>query len=263
MLNIGTAASRDSDEAPQSASHPNGKEILAFGGGFGYILLVKSALPHSRVVGAGLAFLAVALVATACGVKRGEFDELSGRVANLEDIVIAKRTRGESFSQPSGGSSVPTAPGAWPPPIPTEPAAAGAVLPPPVARAAQGPERSRYNQAQSLLKSKQFAQAEAAFRALLQDFPDGALAPNSRYWLGECRYAVGDFQGALAEFRKGLADWPASNKAPDCLLKISYCQSRLGDGPGAMDSLQQLLTRYPQSPSAQLIHSGRARFRGP
>jgi tol-pal system protein YbgF len=98
---------------------------------------------------------------------------------------------------------------------------------------------------------------------MLSDFPGGGLAPNARYWLGECRYAVGDYQGALAEFARGFADYPDSNKAPDCLLKMSYSQSRLGDGPAAMESLRLLLTRYPDSPSAGLIRNGRARFSGP
>jgi tol-pal system protein YbgF len=101
-----------------------------------------------------------------------------------------------------------------------------------------------------------------AFSEMLRDFPGGRLAPNARYWLGECRYAVGDFSGALIEFRQGLADYPQSNKAPDYLLKMSYCQSQLGDGPGAMESLRRLLSVYPESDSAKMVKSGRSRFTG-
>jgi tol-pal system protein YbgF len=125
-----------------------------------------------------------------------------------------------------------------------------------------GADRTQYNRGQSLLKQKKYAQAAVVFSEMLRDNPGGSLAPNARYWLGECRYAAGDFSGALAEFQRGLADYPQSNKAPDYLLKMSYCQSRLGYGPEAMRSLNQLLAAYPDSPSAQLVKSGRTRFVG-
>ncbi|MDR0355203.1 MAG: tol-pal system protein YbgF, partial [Deltaproteobacteria bacterium] len=151
-------------------------------------------------------------------------------------------------------------------PASTGPAQSGAVGSPPLVAPApaqaSASERSRYNQAQSLLKQKRYPQAAMAFSEMLRDFPGGRLAPNARYWLGECRYAVGDFSGALIEFRQGLADYPQSNKAPDYLLKMSYCQSQLGDGPGAMESLRRLLSVYPESDSAKMVKSGRSRFTG-
>jgi tol-pal system protein YbgF len=137
-----------------------------------------------------------------------------------------------------------------------------AALGPQSAQKVSGTERSRYNQAQSLLKQKKYAQAATAFNDMLRDFPSGQLAPNARYWLGECRYAVGDYGGAFLEFRQGYHDYPQSNKAADCLLKMSYCQSLLGDGPGAMETLRILLANYPDSDSARLVTSGRGRFAG-
>jgi tol-pal system protein YbgF len=211
---------------------------------------------------AALALAAALAAAVGCGSKdevaRDEFDVLTGRVGKLEDTVY----RGGQIGGPGaaaigpGGAAVAYGPGGPASSSFESALGSGAASQP----KASGSERTRYNRAHALLKQKKYAQAAQAFADMLRDNPRGALAPNARYWLGECRYAAGDFQGALVEFRQGLADYPSSNKAPDCLLKISYCQSRLGDGPGAMRSLSQLLASYPDSPSAQLVKSGRTRF---
>ena len=209
-------------------------------------------------------------------VERGEYTELSGRVTNLEDIVVHDKLAGPPGAYAPPGAYVtsaaqggyPSPPvggdGAYPgmpvmldPSIPviTDPGSAGSAAP-----RATGSERARYNRAMSLLKSKRYDQAAQAFRDILTDFPGGKLAPNARYWLGECHYAKGDFSSALQEFQRGFHDYPQSGKAPDYLLKAAYSQSRLGDGPGAMESLRVLLERYPSSNYANLVKSGRSRF---
>jgi tol-pal system protein YbgF len=195
------------------------------------------------------AVLSAGMLLPGCGVFQGssvvrqpEFQELSGRVTNLEDIVVGRRAEG----LPPGN-------------LDTPPPGAGAYAPPPQP-ASRGSERSRYNRALGLVRAKRYAEAADAFRSFLTDFPAGRLSPNARYWLGETHYARGDFAGALAEFQRGVRDYPESPKAPDCLLKAAYSQSKLGDGPGAMESMRYLLERYPGSPSAGLVRSGSSRF---
>ncbi|MDR2461534.1 MAG: tol-pal system protein YbgF [Deltaproteobacteria bacterium] len=180
-------------------------------------------------------------------VGRGEFDELEGRVTNLEDIALRER-----LTEGPGAPSAPFGLG-----YPTATVGQGQAVQAPKP---SGGERTRYNQALSLVRRKRYDQAAAAFRSFLTDFPGSSLAPNARYWLGECHYAKGEFSQAMVEFQRGVVDYPQSAKAPDCLLKLSYSQSRLGDGPGAMESLRVLLERYPGSESAELVRSGRSRF---
>jgi tol-pal system protein YbgF len=192
-------------------------------------------------------------------VTQDEFAGLSGRVDKLEGTVYGGRSPG------SLGTPVADTGGAFPGAIGTVDPAFTAALGPPQGKkgsTASASERTRYNRARSLLKQKKYSLAATAFNEQLRDFPGGQLAPNARYWLGECRYAVGDFSGAFLEFRQGYADYPQSNKAPDYLLKMSYCQSLLGDGPGAMETLRVLLANFPDSDSARLVTSGRGRFRG-
>jgi tol-pal system protein YbgF len=179
-------------------------------------------------------------------VKRPEFEDLKGRVTNVEDIVTGRQSQGPPYG--SGG----VAPGAgrYTPP--------GAAAPP-----SAGSEKSRYNRALSMVKGRRYAQAAEAFQSFLSDYPNGKYSPNARYWLGETYYARGDFSSALAEFQRGARDFPGHAKAPDCLLKAAYSQSKLGDGPGAMESLRALLEYYPGSRSAKMVVSGRYRLPTP
>ncbi|MDR1487909.1 MAG: tol-pal system protein YbgF [Deltaproteobacteria bacterium] len=196
-------------------------------------------------------------------MAREEFDSLSGRVDKLETTVYAQSG---ALSYSASTNNFQGAPGFRQ--AQSNSLSPGTLSPTTVSPAAASPkptasERTRYNQARALLKAKKYPQAANAFSQMLTDFPQGALAPNARYWLGECHYAVGDWQGAYAEFRQGYLDYPNSNKAPDYLLKMSYCLSLLGNGPAAMESLRQLLASYPDSDSAKLVKSGRTRFPAP
>jgi tol-pal system protein YbgF len=95
---------------------------------------------------------------------------------------------------------------------------------------------------------------------MLAENPGGRLAPNARYWLGECYYAQGRFREAADEFQRCADDYPQTDKAADSLLKLSFSYDRLGDGPRAMSALDRLLGQYPKSNAAGLIRSGRGHF---
>jgi tol-pal system protein YbgF len=180
-------------------------------------------------------------------VERAEFDGLSARVTHLEDVVLRSPQAGWiNVNQPGGATG------------------GGQVPVPMLQDTSVNPKKSsdygRYQRALSLVRSRKYSQAAAIFQAMLAENPQGRLAPNARYWLGECYYARGDFAQAMNEFQTGYRDYPASAKAPDFLLKLSYSQSRLGDGPGAMETMRVLLEMYPGSNSARLVTSGRSRF---
>ena len=224
------------------------------GGACAVIILLSLTLGACRSVGGG------------GYVGRNEFDNLSQRVSRLETTV--QNMGGNLPLLASGGS--PSSDGS---PVPAggllPPTDGGALLPPagqaPLQTAqapASGSEKTLYQKGQSLLKQKKYDQAAAVFSQMLNQNPGGRLAPNARYWLGECRYAQGRFREAAAEFQRCAADYPQSAKAPDALLKLSYCYDRLGDGPQAMAALDRLLTNYPKSDAAGLMKSGRGRFSG-
>ena len=219
-------------------------------------------------------------------VGRGEFDDINRRVERLErsatgrdpnrPVVSSPRDKRENALAAAGiGSQPPTSPSpAKAPPVKTPPAqavppAANTGLKPPAgvtsgkgsaALVVSKNDKSAYERGQTLLKQKKYDQAAEVFRGLLAQNPSGPLAPNARYWLGECHYAKGEYSQAAVEFQRCARDYPASDKAPDALLKLSYSYDRLGDGPQAMNALDQLLSRYPNSNAASLMKSGQGGF---
>jgi tol-pal system protein YbgF len=185
-------------------------------------------------------------------VGRGEFDTLTRRVEMVEARVGLSS---------SGGGGLPvlvSTRGGGPAPVVFKPAV-GQLPALPGGRTGSA-EDAVYRDGQRLLKAGQYSQAAGVFSRMLAENPRGRLAPNARYWLGECYYAQGRYVEAAAEFQRCADDYPKTDKAADALLKLSYSYNRLGDGPRAMTALDNLLRRYPSSNAAALIKSGRGHF---
>jgi len=125
--------------------------------------------------------------------------------------------------------------------VTTESAGLGATLPP-------GSEMDQYNYAFSLLRQADYDAAEAAFQEFLTAHPDGQLAGNAYYWLGETYYVRNNYQQAAINFLKGYQQFPDSNKAPDNLLKLGITLSRLGKKAEACATFSELSRKFPDAP---------------
>ncbi len=84
--------------------------------------------------------------------------------------------------------------------------------------------------------------------------PNGQLADNTQYWLGEAYYVTQEYDHAIAAFQRVLANWPNSRKAPDALLKLGYTQLEQGKLPVGKGTLEQLVAKYPESDAAEAGH---------
>jgi tol-pal system protein YbgF len=93
------------------------------------------------------------------------------------------------------------------------------------------------------------------FREFLRDYPNGALAPNAWYWLGESYYVTQNYPIALQSFDTLLRDFPGSAKAPDALLKRGFAQVELGDARAGAATLNRVVNEYPGSDAARLATS--------
>jgi tol-pal system protein YbgF len=107
-------------------------------------------------------------------------------------------------------------------------------------------EASQYRLALDQYFGRNYAAALKAFSDLLAQYPQGAYADNAEYWIGESRFAQGDYPGALAAFRKVFA-YPGTEKADDAQLKIGYCHLRLNDRKKAEEEFRKLVSLYPSS----------------
>jgi TolA-binding protein len=72
------------------------------------------------------------------------------------------------------------------------------------------------------------------------------LADNSQYWIGECYFALGNYQQALAEFEKVFA-FETNNKADDAQFMIGMTYLKLGDTELAEIEFNSLLSFYENS----------------
>jgi tol-pal system protein YbgF len=113
-------------------------------------------------------------------------------------------------------------------------------------------EQSLYNKAFDALKARNYAAAVDGFRALGASHPDGQLADNTQYWLGEAYYVTQEYDHASAAFTRLLANWPNSRKAPDALLKLGYTQIEQKRVAAGQTTLRQVVSKYPNSDAAKL-----------
>jgi tol-pal system protein YbgF len=109
-----------------------------------------------------------------------------------------------------------------------------------------------YKAAMSLYQAGRYADAEAAFAAIVSAHPNHDYADNALYWQGEAAYDQAHYADALAAFTKVIERYGGGAKAPDALLKIGLCYGRLGDAANARDVLTQLVAAYPAANASKI-----------
>lgn len=124
--------------------------------------------------------------------------------------------------------------------------------------AAQGDEQSAYDVAFAALREGRYAESARRFAGFLEQYPNGDLADNGMYWLGESYYVTQNYRIALDTFKTLLARFPQSAKAPDALLKLGYCHYELHEWNEAETALNQVIQSYPETTVARLAQ-GRLR----
>ncbi len=125
--------------------------------------------------------------------------------------------------------------------------------------AAAGDEQTLYDRALELLRNRDYVGAVDSLRRLAASHPQGALADNTQYWLGEAYYVTREYDHAAAAFQRVLDNWPDSRKAPDALLKLAYTQLEQGNAQAGRANLQQVMARFPDSDAARLARERLAR----
>jgi tol-pal system protein YbgF len=113
-------------------------------------------------------------------------------------------------------------------------------------------EQTLYARALEELKLRNYAAAVETLRSLAATHPNGALADNTQYWLGEAYYVTQEYDHAAAAFQRVITAWPNSRKVPDALLKLGYTQAEQNKLPAARATLQQVVSNHPDSDAAKL-----------
>lgn len=111
-------------------------------------------------------------------------------------------------------------------------------------------ESRDYEAALNFFRANKVKDAANAFEAFGKKYPDSALAPNARYWLGNAYYTLRNCRKAIAVHKQVAVKWPKHAKAPDSLLSVATCQQELGDTKGAKVTLESVIAKYPDSTAA-------------
>ena len=109
-----------------------------------------------------------------------------------------------------------------------------------------------YNSAYLDIAAGNYELALQGFHEYLKRFPDGELANNAQYWIGEIYYAKKDYNRALAEFKKVITNYARGSKAPAALLKMGFCSINMSDLPSARKHLNSVIQNFPNSEEVML-----------
>ena len=113
-----------------------------------------------------------------------------------------------------------------------------------------------YDEAWKFLERKEYRAAIIRFREFLKRHPKSKFADNAQYWIGECYYALKEFDQAILAFDEVERQYPNGDKVPAALLKQGFAFAELaskGDTRFKVDArliLQKLVERYPKSEEA-------------
>lgn len=104
----------------------------------------------------------------------------------------------------------------------------------------------KYQEAYDLFNSREYATAVQVFESLLASSVNHNLSDNAQYWIGECHYAMRQYDKAIMDFEK-VFTFPKSNKLDDAQFKLGLCYLRKGENQKASEEFQRLLDVYPKS----------------
>lgn len=162
--------------------------------------------------------------------------------APAAEPVVTERPPAGTYRQPA--SVQPPAVSAAPP------ATAGQATP--VQPTATGTEQGDFDAALSEFREGRYPRAAADFQRFLKAYPNGGLAGDAQYWLGESHYVSRDYDAAKEAFINLGLRYPQSARLPDALLKLGYIYGELGDNARAREVLQKLVQVYPNTQAASL-----------
>lgn len=125
------------------------------------------------------------------------------------------------------------------------------------------PERLFYQEAYRLVAEQRFPIAIKKLQQYLWQYPEGAYAANSHYWLGEIYNAQWQadkgnillLDKASASFHAVTKNFPDHHKVMDALLKLGLIELEKGNQSTARNFFYQVAQKYPGTSSARIANA--------
>lgn len=106
--------------------------------------------------------------------------------------------------------------------------------------------QSRYDEGREEFEARNYNAAIPLFESLLSASAQHSLSDNAQYWIGECHFALGQYNAAIIDFEK-VFTFPKSNKLDDAQYKLGLCYLKKGDKTKAREEFDRFLKEYPKS----------------
>ena len=109
-----------------------------------------------------------------------------------------------------------------------------------------------FKQAKDLLLAGDYGNAEQAFSAYVNNYPESTRTPEAKYWWGETLFVREAYSDAAGAYIGAIRGWPQTTWAPDATLKLARAMVALKKTTDACRTLDELSKRYPKAP-AQVV----------
>jgi len=103
-----------------------------------------------------------------------------------------------------------------------------------------------YELALGAFNTGDYVTARSRFREVQDADPNGDLADNAQYWIGECDYARSAWAAAIENFRK-VFHYGETEKDDDAQFKLGLCYLKLSQRDYALIEFKRLTVDYPES----------------
>jgi tol-pal system protein YbgF len=122
---------------------------------------------------------------------------------------------------------------------------------------AEPDEKRLYDDAMNVFRRGEFQPAAAALSSFQKKYPASGFNESVLFWLGNAHYGNRNYKDAISTFRALVNNYPEGARAPEALLSIANCQVELKDTKAARRTIDELIKSYPRSEAAQ---AGRERL---
>lgn len=184
------------------------------------------------------------------------------------DSLTSKVAPGSSDTQPTEGALLPAQAEPAKAQEPSKPTSSGATVPvvatppasTPPSSAAPATPKAVYEDGINNFRQGRFKEAKASFQRYVTENPNGDLADNAMFWIGDCEFQLGRYEESIIEYQKVISKFPNGTKAPASYLKQGMAFMKLGDKQSAKIIYEKLVKNYPNSEQAPMAKKELARL---
>lgn len=116
----------------------------------------------------------------------------------------------------------------------------------------------RFARAKAMYENRDLLEAMNEFTVITLQYQGSAVAPDAQFYLGECRFARGEYLLAAFEYSVVKRNYPASPRVADATYKSAMCYYNLSPKSTldqqytrkAIDEFQSFVEYYPSNPNA-------------